>query len=240
MLQIPFSRLAVTILGWLARNAIKITKKNTDTAIADNPLFEEVENKYAMYDAVLLKDVYSGMGPEVKNADLKRDQAFYGFLNLLKGLAVFESDNAKAAAELYQLITDKGTIRGLSYGDESELLYKIFDMLDTEESQTLITTAGVDQQYLFLKTTQNNFQEIFLEQAEANSALRQMQSASSIRNELEEALRNFFGFVSVMRKQPEYKNLYADLNEIIKSAKQSNRDIKKDGENTDVTPPDIE
>ncbi len=234
MLKITFSRLVVTILGMLGRNTIEITKANANTDVLNNPLFKEVENKYAVYETVLLKNVYSGMGPDVKAADLERDTRFYGFMHLLRGLAAFKNPQGEAADSLYEQISHKGSILGLNYGEESELLYKIFELLDGAPAQALIAQAGVAAQYADLKQAQTAFQQIYLEQIDANSSLRQMASASSIRNDLQDALRNYYGYVSALRNQSDYKDLYADLNELIKSARQSNRQTKKDEKNRET------
>ena len=235
MLKITFGRLMVTILGMLGRNTIEITKANANSDLLNSPLFKEVENKYAVYETVLLKNAYSGMGPDVKTADLERDSRFYGFINLLRGLAVFKNPQGEAANSLYEQIKDKSSISKLSYGEESEVLYKIFEQLDGAPAQALIAQAGVAAQYADLKQAQTAFQQIYLEQLDANSALRQMNSASGIRQELQEALRNYFGYVSALRNQPPYKDLYADLNELIKSVRQSNRQSKKNEKNEEQT-----
>ena len=72
-----------------------------------------------------------------------------------------------------------------------------------------------------MKKMQSDFENVFAEQTQANSELRQMQSATKLRKELEQILRTYFEYVKTMKKLKDWDDLYNDFNELIKSAKNS-------------------
>ena len=72
-----------------------------------------------------------------------------------------------------------------------------------------------------LKTKHTDFEILFAQQAEANGDLRQIASASSSRKELEQVLRSYLNLITAMKDVPDWSNLYHDLNEIVKAARNS-------------------
>ena len=81
-----------------------------------------------------------------------------------------------------------------------------------------------------MKAAQTNFVAIFAEQMGINSELRLTESATSLRGNLEAALRNYLNVVTAMNQLEGWKNLYTELNEAVKAARNSS----KPGQ--DVTP----
>ena len=73
-----------------------------------------------------------------------------------------------------------------------------------------------------MKTKQTAFETLFAEQATANADLRNMKSASGTRKDLEKSLKALLGLITAMKDVADWKLLYADVNELVKSAKNSN------------------
>ena len=73
-----------------------------------------------------------------------------------------------------------------------------------------------------MKTKQAVFEALFAEQAAANADLRTMRSASAIRKDLEKSLKALLGLITAMKDVADWKLLYADVNELVKAAKNSN------------------
>ncbi|HBG41959.1 MAG TPA: hypothetical protein DDZ96_09505 [Porphyromonadaceae bacterium] len=231
-LLISFSRLTTTGLGTLGRNTLEVSKKSTNATVQEAPLYLEVVNAHTGYERSVLKNIYSGLGPEVKSQDLVRDRLDAGFHDLLTGFAAFDDEKGLAARQLLEVWDDLGAVSGLNYGDETEVLHKKIETFSSEENQALLTTVGLVPHYEALKKAQEDFDVQFLKQVDANSALRQQPSASTIRHQLEDALRDYYGMVSALRKQSGWSDLYHDLDEVLKAAKRSIHDKNDEDEKT--------
>lgn len=73
-----------------------------------------------------------------------------------------------------------------------------------------------------MKTKQAVFEALFAEQAAANADLRTMRLASAIRKDLEKSLKALLGLITAMKDVADWKLLYADVNELVKAAQNSN------------------
>ena len=70
--------------------------------------------------------------------------------------------------------------------------------------------------YEELKRKQMDFERLYSEQIEANAELRMEKSASALRKDLENTLRNYLKYIDAMKSVPNYKELYYELNELLK------------------------
>ena len=126
------------------------------------------------------------------------------------------------AKVLYEIFKTYGlNIDRLSYSAGTAQLSKLIENLSTSENQERIQKIGVEKAFEEMKKTQSDFENVFAEQTQANSELRQMQSATKLRKELEQILRTYFEYVKTMKKLKDWDDLYNDFNELIKSAKNS-------------------
>ena len=72
-----------------------------------------------------------------------------------------------------------------------------------------------------LKTKHQHFEQLYTEQAEANADLRKMPSATAIRRDLEKSLKSYLDLISIMKTQPDWADFYQEVNELVKSARNS-------------------
>ena len=72
-----------------------------------------------------------------------------------------------------------------------------------------------------MKAKHDAFELLFAEQAGANANLRQMKNASAIRRDLERILKSFLYMIAAMKDIQDWRLLYADMNELVKAAKNS-------------------
>lgn len=229
MLRITFNRLSTKVLGNLAQRVLAVLSGHLEGVLKDNPLVSVLTKTNDKYQNVVIKKTYSELGEEVRNKDLRRDRFFYNFRRLLISLSVFTGTAKNADAEaLLRVFDEVGDITGLSYAAQNTVMGKLFQKLSTEERQAAITRLGLTEEYELLKSAQDDFETISGEQTNTNSSLRQIPSASESRQELKDALRNFFALVSAMHNEEAWKDLYYDLDELIKEANRSNRDNKDD------------
>jgi hypothetical protein len=197
-----------------------LSEQNANPEIANHPLLLAVKVAYAPYHANIIKPTFSGMGPELAAADLQRDNCHGGLRRLLRGYLSFgDSDKGEAAKRLLALFDETGSITRLSYAEENTVLEKLIEKLGAPEAQLLIEPLGIRPEVDRLIEAQARFSELYLRQIDANSQLRQQASASTLRRELGDALRNYYGYVSAMSGLEGWKDIYADLKGLIAKSK---------------------
>lgn len=104
---------------------------------------------------------------------------------------------------------------------------KLIEELELPANIQKIANLFLSVAFAEMKTKHEYFEDIFEEQTEANAGLRQMQSASSVRRSLEKTLRSYFNILTSMKEVPDWQDAYADINELIKAAKNSTLERKK-------------
>lgn len=218
-MKISLVRLTTKELATLSNRVIESSKSGKYQLKGDNPLLTEVEKHYADYDAVYTKQVYSGKGKSVAQADEERDRTFTNIKNFLWGYQqVASAPNADKAKDLYEIIKQFGVnLSRLSYAEETAQLKKLIEELDQSEHQEKLTALHLHTEFETLKNQQQVFETLYSEQAEANADLRSLPSATAIRKDLEKSLRAYLDFVAVMKNQPEWKELYQEINELVKA-----------------------
>lgn len=98
---------------------------------------------------------------------------------------------------------------------------KLIEALEAPKNTEYLTALSLTDAFADLKTKQVDFETLFAEQAEANAELRQMDSATSLRKNLQTQLKTYLDLVTAMKSVDGWQNLYADLNELVKAAKNS-------------------
>ncbi len=226
MLKISFKKLSTKVLDNLGSRTLELVNQTADQQLITHPLTLALNTRYNEYNAVIIKKTFSGMGISIEEADLERDRLYMALKNLISGFAAFNGTPVSNAAQSLQAIFDEfGSIRGKNYAEESVIIDKLISRLSQPEVHAAIALLGITAQVSQLTQAQTTFTSLFLSQAEANSALRMQASATSIRKELEDALRNEYGFVTAMRNVAPWDALYASLSEVVKAARQSKRPI---------------
>ena len=182
-----------------------------------------MEQAYAEYDAVYTKQVFSGKGKSVAEADEARDKAFSALRNFLFGYHQLSiAPNADKARELYEIIKTYGTdMDRQTYSTQTAQLKKLIEELNESENKAKLTALGIFPALEDLKTKQEAFENLFAEQSEANAELRKTPSATTLRKDLEKALRSYLDFLTAMKSLPEWEDLYQDINELVKAARNS-------------------
>lgn len=223
-MKINYARLRVDTVSTLAKRTIEISEKpEFTTLVKDNPLLEQLKRTHNVYFAVFNKDIYSGLGEDVKNADIKRDNFLRGNHRMLASMANMEGMSLQQdAKELLTYFEPYGlAITGYSYSDESAYLNKLIEALDTPATLAKLEKLNLKEPFELLKQAQEDFEALFSTQVKANAALRDMESASSLKSALTQDLRNYLNMVTAMQGVDIWKVLYNELNELIKAANNS-------------------
>ena len=217
MLKIRYGSLSTKQLDYLAEQTIAISEINENTEIVANPVFGQVKTIYGNYHTVVMKQTYSGLGEQLAVKDIFRDNYFSNLSNIVSGFAAFEGSPKQAPALFLKKIFDEaGSVSGLNYADESVVLGKVIEKLFAPESRSASSALGILAEVNMLANAQTEFNELYIEQVNANSELRQQPSASSMRSELENILRSYYALVSGMSSVQPWKDIYSDLAELIK------------------------
>ncbi len=214
-----FGKLSTKELAALSQRTIVVSDEAAFAVVKNNPLLTALQAVYNEYDAVYVKKTFSGKSELLAEADKKRDTLFGGLKNILVGhskLAV--SPYYQSAKEIYAIIEKHDiALDRYKYAEETAQLKKLLEELDLA-----VNVAKIEQMQLAtiitqLKAAQTEFEKLFNETAGENSELRLMESATSMRKNLEAALRNYFNLIKAMSSQPGWKELYAKLDEIAKA-----------------------
>ena len=222
-MKISLVRLTTKNLATLALRVIEASKTGKTQLGQQQPMLMDLEEKYRAYDEVYTKQTFSGKGKSVAEADEARDKAFSSLKNFLWGYRQVSSvPNADQAGELYEVIKLFGTdIDRLSYSAQSAQMKKLIEELDKPENTIKINVLSLSTAFMELKTKHQHFEQLYTEQAEANANLRKMPSATAIRRDLEKSLKSYLDLISIMKTQPDWADFYQEVNELVKSARNS-------------------
>ena len=222
-MKINLSRINTKNLATLAQRLINSSKTGEYTIVDGHPLLLALETSYNDYDAIYTKQTYSGKGKEVAQADKERDMAFANMKAFLNGYRKLNSmKNYQDAEELYAVFKKFGLrLDIMSYSAQSAQLKKLIEELEKPENTLRIKNLLLVPAFTELKTKHDAFEVLYAEQAEANADLRNLPSATSVRKNLEKALRAYINLITAMKDLPDWSILYHELNEIVKAAKNS-------------------
>lgn len=98
---------------------------------------------------------------------------------------------------------------------------KLIEALELPENMQKMGVLSVSTAFAEMKEKHSYFETVFGEQANANAGLRQMASASSIRRSLEQTLKAYLNVLTAMKDATDWKDAYAEVNELVKAAKNS-------------------
>ncbi|MDM1137408.1 MULTISPECIES: DUF6261 family protein [unclassified Empedobacter] len=222
-MKINLQKLSTKNLATLAQRTINSSQAGNYTIVENHPLLLSLIASYQNYDTVYTKLTYSGKGKEVATADKERDVAFSNMKAFLNGYRKLTSvANYQDAEALYKVFQMFGLdLDRLSYSAETAQLKKLIEELEKPDNTLRIINLSLVSAFDDLKTKHTDFEILFAQQAEANADLRQISSASSSRKELEQVLRSYLNLITAMKDVPDWSNLYHDLNEIVKAARNS-------------------
>ena len=222
-MKITLQKLSTKDLATLAQRIINSSKNGNYTVVENHELLLSIEEQYSIYDKVYAKLAFSGKGQTVAEADRTRDHLFSGMKKFLKGYEGLPSlDNYQIAMDVLSIFKTHGLdLDKLSYSAETAQMKKLIEELEKPETLNKLSALNLETIFNQLKTAQADFEAIYAEQAEANADLRQLPSASTIRKNLEVAIKNYLNLLTAMKNVENWKLIYADINEIVKAAKNS-------------------
>lgn len=220
-MKITLSKLSAKDLATLCQRIINSSESGNFPVISNHPLLTEFKTKYADYDEVYTKQIYSGKGVNVAEADKERDHVFRNLKNYLNGYRkMILLPNYQFAVDVFEIFKAYNlNLDKLSYSSQTAQMKKLIEELETSENIQKLNALLLLPSFNEMKSKHEAFELIFAEQAGANADLRQMKSASAIRRDMEKTLKSFLNLITAMKDIPDWKLLYADSNELVKAAK---------------------
>lgn len=216
MLKIAYKKLSTKALGDFSTRLLALLKAFVETLLKDNPLVADLQAKNELYQQVVVKKTFSGLGTEVEILDLKRDTLYRGFKRLLKGFLRFaDSEKAADAKALLAVLNEVGDMENLSYAKQNTAMRKLIEKLSAEENTNRIVRLALADEATAMAAAQTAFEAVADEQTLQNTELRQTATASAMRSELQTSLRNVLALISSMRGQPQWSGLYAQAKQLI-------------------------
>ncbi|MFY1045684.1 DUF6261 family protein [Chryseobacterium sp. GP-SGM7] len=233
MMKISLVRLSTKDLATLAQRIISNIQSGKYPVISNHPLTAILQTSYNEYDLVYTKQIYSGKGKDVANADHERDVAYTNLKAFLNGYRQLSTaSNYQSAVDLYSVFKTYGlNLDRLSYSSQTAQMKKLIEELETPENLQKIALLSLNPAFMEMKTKHEDFETLFADQAEANADLRNQSSASAIRKDLEKNLKAYINLLTVMKEVSGWELLYTDTNELVKAAK--NSEVKKKDEKTE-------
>ena len=219
-MKITFGKISTKELAALAERVINSSENGKYTVVENHELLLEIKNEYENYDKVYNKLTFSGRGEDVAAADEARDKVFSNLKDFLKSYSKMTSmANFEDAVALYKVLKKTGlNIHRNNYAEQTALMKKLIEDLNTEENQEKIVSLNIMSVYDNLIAAQSRFEGLYAAQAEANAELRFLPSASDIRNNLQKDLDNYFKLLSAMKNIPGWEMIYVEINELVKKA----------------------
>jgi len=232
------SALSVDTLGQLGVRAIEISASPAYGFVNSNPLLEQLRTVTNRYVEVLDKNTYSGHGKLVRQSDALFDTRFLGMRNAvisfiqIGGLAAHQD-----AVDLYAIFNAHGLdLYRMSYGDQLIHTDTLITDLEKPENQGRIARLNLLEAYSLLKDAYRAFKNLINDQTTANAALRAMESSTSLRRNLEDALRSYLDYADIMAQiDANWKSLQLELNEAVKAAVNSKLNNSKTDDKTTET-----
>ena len=229
-MKISLQRVSTKDLATLTERTLTVSTSGKYPVLTNHPLMNELTTHYADYSEVYTKKTFSGKGKDVAAADHDRDVAFSVIKAFLNGYRqVVSVPNYQDAEDLYQIFVHFGLdLDRMSYSSQTAQMKKLIEALERPENTQKIVNLSLSIAFLEMKTKHEYFEDIFEEQNEANAGLRQMESASSVRRSLERTLRSYLNMLTALKDVPDWKDAYAEVNELVKAAKNSSGGKKED------------
>ncbi len=218
-------------LGALGTSTVEVTKTNGLEAAVASPVFTVLETVVPEYNSKVLDTTYSGLGPQAAGILRKSRKEFTSLSKIFKSLSAFPGTvKGEAAAILYQLSKAVGNVYAKTAAEVYNALLTFSNQINTEENKAHVTTVGTVEEVAAFTKSVTGLGTVRLEQSTIDSALRSDPSATSLRPQLEDALRDYFSLLTGMRKQAGWDKLYSDINEVVAQAKRSARKGDKEEE----------
>lgn len=221
-------RLSIRSLGAAIKRVINVTNFNANDEAKNHTLFVTMVTVYNVFAPLIPKSVWSGMSDSVRKLATEVYAYLKGIRKIAEGAAQFpNTDRGRAGMEVVKIIKKGGKIYNQKVGEADFSTTSVINELNKPENAAHITALGVSDELQKLTAAKAQHDALDTQRVDAESELRQTDSASNARTEMEAALKNWLNLVTAMRNVDGWQDLYHDLNEVVKAAKRAIREGKE-------------
>lgn len=220
--SLQFSRIPVASLGGVTDRVITTTKESNLPEVIGDSSFTNVEEASLRYTDGLSKRRYSKLTTQMVGIDKKRDSISHRMGEYVYSLLESPIEAMHASARrVYDIIERYPKVEALPYGDESKLLRKMIAELRDASLKDDVALLNLKPWIDALEAANEEFEAKIIERGNDLVAIREVQSATTLRRDLEQALRDYFEFVHgmvVTKKTDEYRLFEKKLQERVDTA----------------------
>ena len=193
------SKCPVASLGAVSDRIIATTEEAAIPEVTASPTFATLKTCSDAYTDGIKKRLYSGLTAEMIEIDRTRDVLNRNMDDYVVTQLVSPLEPMRQAAQRVHAVSDRFPgIETLPYGEESKLIRKKVAELRDANLAPSITLLNLTPWVDALEDANEKFETKILERGDDIVSLREVQSASSQRKELEKAIHSFFELVHAL------------------------------------------
>lgn len=216
------SKIPVASLGGVTDRVITTTKESNLQDVITDSAFTNLEEKSKRYTEGLSKRLYSKLTNDMVALDKKRDGISRRMDEYVLSLLESPIETMHAPARrVYDIIERYPNVESEAYVDKSKHLRKMIAELRDANLKDDVTLLNLKPWIDALEAANEEFEAKIIERGNDLVAIREVQSATALRRDLEQALRDYFEFVHgmvVTKKTEEYKLFEKKLQERLDTA----------------------
>lgn len=235
-MKASWRRLSTRSLGAAIKRIINVTELNDNQEAKNHPLFIVLVTLYNAFVPLIPKSATSGMGSTVRQLAAEVYGYLKGIRRIAEGATLFPgTEKGDAGVAILNIIKKGGKIYNQNTGEADFSTTSVVNELNKPENAAHVAALGIGTELQALTDAKNRHDAIDTQRVDADSALKQTDSASQARVQMEGAVKNWLSVVTAMRDVDGWQDLYADLNEVVKAAKRAIREGRELNEEGEVT-----
>lgn len=216
------AKIPVASLGGVTDRVITTAKESNLQDVITDSAFTNLEEKSKRYTDSLNKRLYSKLTSDMVALDKKRDGISRRMGEYVVSLLESPIEAMHAPARrIYDVIERYPNVESEPYADESKHLRKMIAELRDASLKDDVTLLNLKPWIDALEVANEEFEAKIIERGNDLVAIHEVQSATTLRRELEQALRDYFEFVHalvIIKKTEEYKMFEKQLMERVDTA----------------------
>ena len=172
--------------------------KSGSESIKNSPVVAQLLAVARKLFDVLNREAFSQLSGRVLELDRRRDRAYLAIRSYVNSMLYSIDDSIVAAAERVERVLDKyeSGIEKLPFLEETTLLRKVIADLQSPEMAADVTTLGMGRLIAELVTATTDFNAVFTDRTADEASIKEEQSATTMRRELQERINGFIGFAT--------------------------------------------
>jgi len=215
------SRVPVAGLSAVTWRVVETAQESKMVDVVTDTAYTNLEQKSEKYRQSINKRRYSELTDEMVSLDKNRDSLSSGMRKYVASQLDSPVVSMSDAALKVQRVLDRFVgVEVLSFGDESVNLRNMVTELRATGLQASVTTLNLKPWIDAIETANEAFESKIRERGDDVVAIHEVKSASVLRRELEQALRDYFEFVHalvILKKTDDLKNFEKRLYERVEA-----------------------